>query len=198
MYGRDIGRVSGRRTIDWMTLHLNAAVVTVSDSCSEGRQVDLSGPAVAELLASSGFAVVAQTLVADVQGMIEDVLRREAERALLVVTTGGTGVAPRDVTPEATRAVCDRVLDGMAEVMRAEGRRETPFAALGRGICGSRGRCLIVNLPGSPRGAVTSLKAVLPLIPHAIALLGGEAVSHSDDYGRADRGADQGVTAGVL
>ena len=169
-----------------MTLHLTVAVITVSDSCSEGRQVDLSGPAVADLLRSSGFAVVAQTLVADEQREIEDVLRTYAQRTLLVVTTGGTGLAPRDVTPEATRAVCERVLDGMAEVMRAEGRKETAFAALGRGICGSRGRCLIVNLPGSPRGAVTSLKSVLPLIPHAIALLGGEAVSHSEELAEAE------------
>ncbi|HEY0795127.1 MAG TPA: MogA/MoaB family molybdenum cofactor biosynthesis protein [Acidisarcina sp.] len=159
--------------------HITAAVVTVSDSCSAGRRVDISGPAVAELLAASGFDVVETLTVPDVQSTIADRLRRRSETALLVVTTGGTGLAPRDVTPEATREVCDRILDGLAEVMRAEGRKETPFAALGRGLCGSRGRCLIVNLPGSPRGALTSLKVLLPLIPHAISLLTGGDVSHS-------------------
>jgi molybdopterin adenylyltransferase len=159
---------------------VTAAVVTVSDSCTQGRRVDLSGPAVAELLAANGFTVVEEAIVPDEHEQIADALRRCCESALLVVTTGGTGLAPRDVTPEATREVCDRVLDGLAEVMRAEGRKETPFAALGRGVCGSRGRCLIVNLPGSPRGAATSLKALLPLIPHAIELLGGGPVSHSE------------------
>jgi molybdopterin adenylyltransferase len=159
---------------------VTAAVVTVSDSCTQGRRVDLSGPAISELLAARGFAVVAKSIVPDDQEQIADALRRGCQNALLVVTTGGTGLAPRDVTPEATREVCDRILDGLAEVMRAEGRKETPFAALGRGICGSRGRCLIVNLPGSPRGAVTSLNALLPLIPHAIELLSGGPVSHSE------------------
>ena len=168
------------RTIDCMTPHAtSSAVITVSDSCSDGRRVDLSGPAVAELLAAAGYAVVEQSVVPDERPMIEAALRRCAASVPLVVTTGGTGVALRDVTPEATRNVCDRLLDGMAEVMRAEGRKETPFAALSRAVCGTLGQSLIVNLPGSPRGAATSLRAVLPLVPHALALLGGGPVSHA-------------------
>jgi molybdopterin adenylyltransferase len=150
-----------------------AAVITVSDSCFAGSRQDLSGPAVMELLATSGFAVIRQLIVPDEQSSIEDALRKCCDEADLVFTTGGTGVALRDVTPEATRKVCDRLLDGMAEVMRAEGRRETPYAALSRAICGTRGKSLIVNLPGSPRGAATSLRAVLPLLAHALGLLAG-------------------------
>ncbi|HEY0758865.1 MAG TPA: MogA/MoaB family molybdenum cofactor biosynthesis protein [Acidisarcina sp.] len=167
-----------------------AALITVSDSSFAGERVDLSGPAVAKLLIAEGFLLVEQSLVPDEQEAISRALLRSAEGARLVVTTGGTGLAPRDVTPEATRQVCDRVLHGLAELMRAEGRRETPFAALGRGVCGSRGATLIVNLPGSPRGAVSSLKTLLPLIPHALALLAGEPVTHSHG---ADGGAEDSL-----
>jgi molybdenum cofactor synthesis domain-containing protein len=150
-----------------------AAVITVSDSCFAGTRQDLSGPAVVELLAAHGFTVAWQLVIPDEQSSIEEALRNCCDQAALVVTTGGTGVAPRDVTPEATRSVCERLLDGLAEVMRAEGRKETPFAALSRAVCGTRGQSLIVNLPGSPRGATTSLKAVLPLLAHALGLLAG-------------------------
>ena len=135
---------------------LTAAVVTVSDSCARGEREDRSGPAVAQLL------------------QIQNVLILLARQVQFVVTTGGTGIAPRDVTPEATVAVCDRVLDGVAERMRSEGSKKTPFAALSRGVCGVRGRALILNLPGSPAGAVESLETVAGLIPHAIELLGGK------------------------
>ena len=150
-----------------------AAVITVSDSCYQGKRVDLSGPAVEKILAANGFEVVERLTIPDDQPVIEDALRRYASRHDFVVTTGGTGIAPRDVTPEATRNVCERLLDGVPEVMRAEGRRETEFAALSRALCGTAGRSLILNLPGSPRGVVTSLTAVLPLISHALTLLGG-------------------------
>lgn len=162
-------------TIDLMT---RAAVITISDSCSQGSSIDLSGPAVAELLRAADISVTDRPLIPDRQDLIEETLRHCCESAALVVTTGGTGLAPSDVTPEATIAVCERVLDGLAELMRAEGRKETPFAALGRGVCGCRGTSLIVNLPGSPRGAISSLRTLLPLIPHALALLAGGPVSH--------------------
>jgi molybdenum cofactor synthesis domain-containing protein len=148
-----------------------AVVITASDRCFAGTQVDLSGPAVVRLLQEAGAEVIETIVVPDDRERLIAVLREAAGRVALVVTTGGTGLAPRDVTPEATLAVCDRLAPGLAELMRAEGLRETPFAALGRGVCGISGRALIVNLPGSPAGAESSLRVVLPLLPHALELL---------------------------
>lgn len=153
---------------------LTAAVITVSDSCAHGQREDKSGPAVAELLEKLKFTVVAREVVADDSTTIEDVLMRLADKVRLIVTTGGTGIAPRDVTPEATKGICDRLLDGVAERMRAEGVKKTPFAALSRGVCGVRAQTLIVNVPGSPSGAVESLEAVANLLTHAIDLLSGK------------------------
>jgi molybdenum cofactor synthesis domain-containing protein len=153
---------------------LTAAVVTVSDSCARGEREDLSGPAVVQLLRKLHFRVVTREVVPDDSIQIQNLLIRLAREVHFVVTTGGTGIAARDVTPEATIAVCERLLDGVAERMRSEGLKKTPFAALSRGVCGVRGRALILNLPGSPTGAVESLEAVIGLVPHAMDLLSGK------------------------
>ncbi|QNI31379.1 MogA/MoaB family molybdenum cofactor biosynthesis protein [Alloacidobacterium dinghuense] len=164
----------------------HAAVITVSDSCYQGSRVDGSGPAVAEVLTSRGFQVVEQVTVPDERPAIEAALRSCASRADLVVTTGGTGIALRDVTPEATRSACDRLLDGVPELMRAVGREETIHASLSRALCGTLGKSLILNLPGSPRGAVTSLTAVLPLLSHALTLLKGDEAPHPEPGQQSD------------
>ncbi len=158
---------------------VTAAVITISDSGSRGGRADLSGPAVVELLKQRGFSVAETETIPDDQPIIEKSLRRLAGEASLVVTTGGTGIAPRDVTPEATRAVCDRLIEGIPERMRSEGSKKTPFAVLSRGLCGVSGRSLILNLPGSPKGAVESLEAVIDLLPHALQLVNGNT-EHED------------------
>jgi molybdopterin adenylyltransferase len=152
---------------------LTAAVLTVSDSSARGERPDLSGPAVAEFLRKAGFSVVATEVISDDQGPIQQAIIRLAGKARLIVTTGGTGIAKRDVTPEATRAICERLLEGVAEKMRSEGTKKTPFAVLSRGVCGVRGESVILNVPGSPKGAVESLNAVIDLMPHALQLLSG-------------------------
>ena len=170
---------------DYLSIR-RAAVITVSDSCFRGERVDVSGPLVAALLQTNGFQVISHLVVPDEQPAIEDALRQQSEVANLVVTTGGTGLAMRDVTPEATRTVCDRILDGFAELMRYEGRKQTPFAPLSRSLSGTRGRTLIVNLPGSPSGAEASLKAVVAIIPHALSILDGSITQHSELTGTRD------------
>lgn len=150
------------------------AVLTVSDSVTIDGKEDRSGPAVAEELRVRGFEVVSTGVVSDDQFLIEETLKAMCEMAQLIVTTGGTGIAERDVTPEATRAVCSRILDGVGEKMRRDGLAATPTAILSRGICGVRNRTLILNLPGSPSGAIESLQAVVDVLPHAIDLLQGK------------------------
>ena len=152
---------------------MRAAVLTVSDRCTAGTQIDLSGPAIVAMLREAGLEVARTATLPDEVGEIAHALRHHAAQVDLVVTTGGTGLAPRDVTPEATRMVCDRLVEGLAEHMRAMGLRETPMAPLSRAVCGCVGSTLIINLPGSPAGAQGSLRAILALLPHALDLLAG-------------------------
>lgn len=152
---------------------LTAAVLTVSDSCSRGERTDRSGPALVEFLSQHQYHVVATEIVPDDRTHIENALLRLSDKAHLVVSTGGTGLAERDVTPDATRAVCERMVEGIPERMRLEGAKKTALAALSRGACGTRGKSLILNLPGSPKGALESLEAVIDILPHALQLLAG-------------------------
>jgi molybdenum cofactor synthesis domain-containing protein len=151
-----------------------AAVLTISDRAAAGQRDDRSGPAVVGALEQAGFRIIAADVLPDERSRIEASLIQLSETVNLIVTSGGTGIAPRDVTPEATRAVADKVVEGMAERMRAEGAKKTPLAALSRGVCAIRGAALIVNVPGSPTAAVESLQAVLPVLPHALELLAGK------------------------
>ena len=153
---------------------VKAAVVTISDSVARGKRTDRSGPATAEVLRQHGFDVTQHRAVVDDQDAIEHTLIQLSEQVQLIVTTGGTGIAERDVTPEATRAVCSKLIDGIPQKIRAEGLENTEFAILSRGVCGVRGRSLILNLPGSPAGAVDSLQSVIEILPHALDLLAGK------------------------
>lgn len=152
-----------------------AFVVTVSDRCSRGEAEDRSGPALEAALRAAGFEVAGRDLVPDEADRIQAAITGRAGQADLVLTTGGTGLASRDVTPEATASVLDYEVPGLAEQMRRVGAESTPNALLSRGRTGVRGRCLVVNLPGSERGATESLAAILPALPHAVRLLRGEA-----------------------
>jgi molybdenum cofactor synthesis domain-containing protein len=171
-----------------------AAVLTVSDGVTHGTREDASGAAAAELLGEAGFDVSDRRVVPDERAEIESAIRELAAANGLVVTTGGTGFGPRDVTPEATRAVIEREAPGLAELMRATGLAETPMAALSRGLAGAVGSALILNLPGSPKGVRESLAAVLPVIPHAVELLGGATGAHPS-VPTADRMAAEAATA---
>ncbi len=159
-----------------MSTEIRAVVITVSDACSRGEREDASGAALVQLLRESGAEIVEKSIVSDDLEPLTQLLRASADRenVNLVITTGGTGVAPRDNTPEATLAVIDRAAPGLAEAMRMETLKQTPMAMISRGVCGIRSGALIVNLPGSPKGVRESFAVIAPVLKHAISLLAGK------------------------
>ncbi len=160
---------------------MRAGVLTISDKASKGERVDTSGAAIAELLGTINASIERTDVVPDEGPQISETLRSWADSGDLdlIVTTGGTGLSPRDVTPEATAEVIERPAPGLGELMRSEGLKHTPMAALSRGVAGVRGRCLIVNLPGSEKGVRESLTAVIDILPHAVELLRGRIGDHT-------------------
>lgn len=154
---------------------MRVAILTISDSVHAGMRSDLSGPALNERCREHGWTVLATHVAPDEAAVIQARLIEVADAGLadLILTTGGTGIGPRDVTPEATQGVCGKLVPGIVELMRETGRRHTPRASLSRAVAGVRGRTLVVNLPGSPRGAVESLDAVADLLSHAVEVLHG-------------------------
>ena len=156
---------------------MRAAVVTVSDGVARGEREDSSGDLLAELLAAEGFEVE-RVVVPDEEAAISEAIAEAAVEARLVLTTGGTGVAPRDVTPEATSRVIEREAPGIAEAIRADSIARTPHGLLSRGLAGVRGRTLVVNLPGSPGGCRDGFAVLKPALHHALELLAGEETAH--------------------
>jgi molybdopterin adenylyltransferase len=153
---------------------VKAAIVTISTAGARGEREDLSGEALAELATAAGIEVVARELVTDDRAQIEEVLRRHAApeaQTTLIFTTGGTGLTPDDITPEATLAVIERDVPGLAEAMRAESLKYTPMGMLSRGVCGVAGQTLIINFPGSPKAIQQLFGVIEPVLPHAAALL---------------------------
>lgn len=159
-----------------MTIQIRAFVVTVSDACSKGERADASGEALVELLQSAGAEIVEKSIVPDDLEPLTALLKNAADRenVNLVITTGGTGVAPRDNTPEATLAAIEREAPGIAEAMRMQTLGKTPMAMISRGVSGVRSGALIINLPGSPKAVRESFAVIAPVLNHAVALLAGE------------------------
>jgi molybdenum cofactor synthesis domain-containing protein len=164
---------------------IRGAVVTVSDKGHAGLREDVSGPLLAALLEQAGVTVVAQSIVPDEVDAIQRVLLAlvHLSNVDVVVTTGGTGPTPRDITPEATLSVIDRELPGLCEVLRLEGYRNTPLASLSRGISGIRARTLIVNLPGSPKAVREGVQVLIPILPHAVRMARGVDTDHTANHG---------------
>jgi molybdopterin adenylyltransferase len=157
-----------------MSNDIQGVVITVSDSASRGVREDESGPEACRILREAGFAVDGPVVVPDSRAFISARIREAAARASFVITTGGTGLAPRDVTPEATRDVVDREVPGIVEMLRAEGRKSTPASCLSRGAAGLVGRCLVVNLPGNPAAVREGLQALVPVLEHALRIAAGD------------------------
>jgi molybdopterin adenylyltransferase len=154
---------------------IKTAVLTVSDSCAGGQRQDVSGASVEKILQRAGFEVSQKKVVPDDEGAIADQLKFFCDKGSveLVVTVGGTGLGPRDVTPEATSSVCERLVPGLSEIVRAEGFKETELAVLSRAVAGVRSGTLIINLPGSEKGASESLGVILSVLPHAVEMMRG-------------------------
>lgn len=154
---------------------IRAAILTVSDSCSRGEREDVSGRTIEEILTKNGFEVCRKKIIPDVKETIADELKHLCDRDDInaVFTTGGTGLGPRDVTPEATMSVCEKIVPGLCEIIRAEGWHKTKNAVLSRAVAGIRGKTLIVNLPGSTKGAKESLEVIIDILPHAVEMMHG-------------------------
>jgi len=155
---------------------MNAAILTMSDKGAEGLRADASGPALEKWLAGRGVATLQYEMIPDDLAVIAATLQEwsDSGRFDLILTTGGTGVSPRDVTPDATMQVLDRAIPGFGEAMRMKSLEKTPHAMISRAVAGIRGKTLIINLPGSPRGAIENLEAVWPAVPHAVAKIQGD------------------------
>ena len=154
---------------------LKAAVVTISSKGAVGKRIDESGPAIRDALEGAGIKVVHMKLVADGVTPVGNAIREASQKANVVITSGGTGLSPNDMTPEATRRVIDREAPGIAEALRAHSLTKTPHGMLSRGVAGTIGAALIVNLPGSPKAALESLEVLIPVLAHAVELLAGES-----------------------
>ena len=162
---------------------IRVAILTVSDSCSQGQREDISGQTIKDMLGSrlagslpeDGFEICRKKIVADDHEKIVNELKHFSDKADIdvVFTTGGTGLGPRDVTPEATASVCERIIPGLGEIMRAEGLKKTKNAILSRGIAGICNRTIVINLPGSPKGVKESLEIILDVLPHAVDMMHG-------------------------
>ena len=154
---------------------IRVAILTVSDTCSQGEREDISGQTIKDMLPEDSFEICRKKIVADDHEKIVNELKHFSDKADIdvVFTTGGTGLGPRDVTPEATASVCERIIPGLGEIMRAEGLKKTKNAILSRGIAGICNRTIVINLPGSPKGVKESLEIILDVLPHAVDMMHG-------------------------
>ena len=154
---------------------IKVAILTISDTCSEGQRADTSGQTINDMLNDDRFQVTEKVIVPDDEQIITETLSifSDGNSADVILTTGGTGLGPRDVTPEATASVCERKVPGLSEILRSEGFKNSPYAVLSRGMAGIRNNTLIVNLPGSPKGVRESLEIIIDILPHAVDMMRG-------------------------